>query len=71
MREKLETVRQGRDRRRITDGADRRSKKRRRELHRNMAEECEAAEWRVKIMCCEDSSLPSSQARLTVECQQV
>ena len=56
--EKLETVKEGRDRGRVTYGADRKSKKCRRELHCNMAEECEAAEWKGEIMGCVASSLP-------------
>lgn len=63
MKEKLETVREGRDGVRIANREDReRSKKRRRELHRHIVGECEAAEWRGEIMDCEASSLPSRQA---------
>lgn len=62
VKEKLETVREGRDREGVANRADRQSTKWRRELHRNMAEECGAAEWRGEIMGCEASSLPSSQA---------
>lgn len=49
---------EGRDRERIASRADRKSG----ELHRNIAEECEAAVWRGEIMGYEASSLPSSQA---------
>lgn len=62
VKEKLETVKAGRDRGRVANRADRKRKKWRRELHHHMAVECEAAEWRGEIMGCEDSSLPSSQA---------
>lgn len=65
VKEKLEGVGEGRDRDReeICNRVDRRSKKWRGELHRNMAEERGAAEWKEEIMACEASSPPySSQA---------
>lgn len=51
---------QGTDGGRIANRAG--SKRWGRELHHHIAQECEAAEWRGVIMCCEASSHPSSQA---------
>lgn len=63
VKEKLEGVGEGRHREEICNRNDRRSKKWRGELHRNMAEERGAAEWKEEIMAREASSPPySSQA---------
>lgn len=63
VREKLETVREQRER--VTNRAAGERKESRGELHCNMAEECGAAEWRREIMGCKvflPPSLPPSQA---------